>query len=79
MATDLMAALRTWRRPPNLTTCSVCLRVLSGSEWLDAEHVIRQIRSYELDDPPRLGGGLCDKCAESIVRARLYPEGSIAA
>ena len=74
MAPDFIAALRLRRRPTHLTTCSICLDVLRGSDWLEAEHVIREIRSYELAEPPRLGCAVCDSCAEAIARRRLYPE-----
>jgi len=42
------------KSPTGLITCSICLRVHRGSEWTEAERVIREIRSYELDAPPRL-------------------------
>jgi hypothetical protein len=54
----------------HLISCSVCLRVLRGSQWLEAERVIREIRSYELENPPRLASALCDICAESIFSRR---------
>lgn len=54
----------------DLIACSLCLRVLRGSEWVEAEHVIRQIRSYELEAPPRLHSGVCEFCAESIFSRR---------
>jgi hypothetical protein len=54
----------------NLITCSVCLRVLRSSEWIDAEHVIREIRSFELETPPPLLAGMCDSCADAIRRRR---------
>jgi hypothetical protein len=59
MATDL-----------DLISCSLCLRVRRGSEWLEAERVIKEIRSYELDAPPRLRSAVCDECSESIFRRR---------
>jgi hypothetical protein len=30
----------------DLVTCSLCMRVRRGSEWMDAELVIRDTRSY---------------------------------
>ena len=54
----------------DLIACSLCLRVLRGSEWVEAEHVIREIRSYELEAPPRLHSAVCDLCAESISSRR---------
>jgi hypothetical protein len=58
------------RRTHELTTCSLCMRVLRGSEWMEAERVIREIRSYELDELPRLRSRVCDVCAESIFSRR---------
>ena len=55
-----------------LVTCSLCLRVLRGSEWIEAERVIGEIRSYELEAPPRLESAVCDFCADSIVDRRAY-------
>jgi hypothetical protein len=54
----------------DLITCSVCLRVLRSSEWIEAERVIREIRSFELEAPPPLLAGTCDVCADSIRRRR---------
>lgn len=53
-----------------LIACSLCLRVLRGSEWIEAERVIGEIRSYELDAPPRLESAVCNFCAESIFGRR---------
>jgi hypothetical protein len=58
----------------DLITCSICLRVLRGAEWMDAERVIREIRSYELDAPPHLHGAVCEACAESIFSRRAEHE-----
>jgi hypothetical protein len=62
-----------------LTTCSLCLRVRRDGKWLDAERVIREFRSYELDSPPRLRGTVCDDCAESIFSRRAQSDQSVAA
>jgi hypothetical protein len=83
MHTDLAQLPRLRRRQresrTELITCSLCLRVLRGSQWLEAEHVIREMRSYELDGPPHLGSAVCDVCAESIFTRRAQPGESIAA
>jgi hypothetical protein len=50
-----------------LIVCSVCLRVRDGSEWLEAERVIGEFRTYE-GDLPRLHGAVCDACAEGVRR-----------
>jgi hypothetical protein len=60
-------------------TCSVCLRVRRGSEWKQAELVIRDTRSYELAAPPRLLPGVCEACAESILGRRMQIADKIAA
>ena len=77
MEADLVQLLRSTRisrraeSSASLTTCSLCLSVQYGSEWLEAEHVIREMRSYELESPPHLHSGVCDSCAESIFARRL--------
>jgi hypothetical protein len=63
----------------SLTTCSLCLRVLRGFEWVEAERVIDEIRSYELEAPPRLRAALCEGCADSISRRRARVRQPVAA
>jgi hypothetical protein len=76
METELVQLQRSRQALPqreaqtDLVTCSLCLRVLRGSTWVEAERVIGEIRSYELDAPPRLLSAVCDVCAESIVTRR---------
>jgi hypothetical protein len=62
----------------DLIACSICLRVLRGSEWLDAERVIRDIRSYD-DELPRLHNAVCEDCAEAISRSRVDAHEALAA
>jgi hypothetical protein len=62
----------------HLIVCSICLRVRRGSEWLDAERVIRDIKSYD-DELPRLHGAVCDDCTEAISRRRLDRQDALAA
>ncbi len=62
----------------NLIACSICLRVRRGSEWLDAEDVIRDTKSYD-DQLPRLRGAVCNDCAEAIFRRRADWENALAA
>jgi hypothetical protein len=64
---------------PSLIACSLCLRVRRGSTWLEAEHVIGEIRSYELEVPPRLDPAVCDFCAESILSRRAHLNEPLAA
>jgi hypothetical protein len=58
------------RRKATFAACSICLRVRRGADWIDAARVIRQIRSYEFDSPPRLRPGICEHCVEGILRRR---------
>ena len=67
------------RRPPALppiraeigmVACSRCLRVQRGSSWVEAEEIIKELRTYELVDPPRLRPGMCDYCAAALAAAR---------
>ena len=62
-----------------LVTCSVCLHVLRSSQWVEAETVIREIRSFELDAPPRLEPALCTVCADSILGRRSEAQQTLAA
>jgi hypothetical protein len=75
----LRRTLRQAESRTDLITCSLCLRVLRGSEWTKAEHVIRDIRSYELEAPPRLRSGVCNSCAESIFNRRAQAGEPVAA
>jgi hypothetical protein len=56
----------------HLIVCSLCLRVLDGSEWKEADQVIREIRSFELPVLPRLDAAVCDACAEAILVRRAH-------
>ena len=60
----------------DLIVCSICLRVWRGSEWLDAEHVIKDISSYD-DELPRLHGAVCDDCDEAISRRRAHGQNPV--
>jgi hypothetical protein len=61
-----------------LIACSICLRVQRGSDWLEAERVIRDIKTYD-DDLPRLRGAVCTDCAELISQRRADVEDALAA
>jgi hypothetical protein len=67
------------RRATDLVTCSLCLRVRRGSAWLEAEDVIRELRSYALPAAPRLRPGVCDDCADGILDRRARAEEAVAA
>jgi hypothetical protein len=59
-----------------LVACSRCLRVQRGSSWIEAEDIIKELRTYELVDPPKLRPGFCDHCAAALAaarRARAHP------
>jgi hypothetical protein len=62
-----------------LIACSVCLRVLRGEDWVEAEHAIRDLRSFAFPAPPRLESALCDHCTESIRSRRREPKETLAA
>lgn len=66
--------LRSTKERTDLVTCSICLRVRRGSEWREAEQVIRELRSYEFEAPPRLHSAVCEVCAESIFSRRVAEE-----
>jgi NMD protein affecting ribosome stability and mRNA decay len=78
MGTHLIHNLRRPRHQaesgPSLVICSICLRVRIGSDWVEAERVIRELRSYELEAPPRLRSAVCEDCAESIFSRRETDE-----
>ena len=69
MRTTLPLHRRFW----NLRACSICLSVLDGKVWLEAEAFIRKHRSFERQTPPRLTPALCDDCEASIARRRAEP------
>ena len=62
-----------------LPTCSLCLRVRRSSDWIEAEAVIQELRSYELPVAPRLQPAVCHDCAAAIYDRRTRAEQSIAA
>jgi hypothetical protein len=56
-----------------LRTCSICLRVLDRGNWIAAETIILERRSYERASPPRLKSALCADCEQSIFERRVQP------
>ena len=62
----------------DLIVCSICLRVLRGSEWLDSERVIADIKSYD-GELPRLLDAVCDYCIEAISHRRAAAQEAMAA
>jgi hypothetical protein len=64
------ASLPPIRAEIGLVTCSRCLRVQRGASWVEAEDVIRELRSYELAEAPSLRPGLCDRCTAHVERRR---------
>jgi hypothetical protein len=69
MRTTLPLHRRFW----NLRACSICLCVLDGKVWVEAETFIREHRSFERQTPPRLTPAICDDCEASIARRRAEP------
>ena len=68
-----------FQRPIDLVTCSLCLRVRRGSDWIEADEVIRELRSYELPDLPRLQSAVCEDCTDAILDRRAGSEETVAA
>jgi hypothetical protein len=54
----------------SLVVCTLCLSVLRGASWVEAEEVIRELRSFELPELPRLVSGRCNDCSEEIQSRR---------
>jgi hypothetical protein len=54
----------------SLVVCTLCLSVLRGASWVEAEEVIRELRSFELPSLPRLVSGRCNDCSEEILLRR---------
>ena len=67
------------RSTAGLIACSLCLRVRRGSAWVEAEDLIRELRTYELPTAPRLQPGVCDDCAEAILDRRAEMHEPVAA
>jgi hypothetical protein len=55
----------------SFTVCTVCMRVLRGSRWVEAEEVIRETRSFELTRLPSLLSGMCSHCSEAVTLRRV--------
>jgi hypothetical protein len=53
-----------------LIACSLCLRAAHGTDWVDAETLIRELRSFEHEAPPSFEPALCPMCAASIQLRR---------
>jgi hypothetical protein len=63
----------------SFVVCTLCLRVLRGSSWVEAEKVIREVRSFELTSMPSLLNGLCSDCSEMIRLRRGEAQSAAAA
>ena len=61
------------RGSPRLVVCSVCLRVHVDGAWMEADDLIRRLRTFELGDVVRLGGALCEPC-ETELRVRRHSD-----
>jgi len=53
-----------------LVTCSICLRVQRGSTWVEAEELIRDLRTFDLSSPVHLEPGICSACSDGIAERR---------
>jgi hypothetical protein len=60
-------------RPQSVVACSVCLRVLRGDAWIEAEAAIRELRSFERPTALPLEPGFCAECSDR-ARARRDAE-----
>lgn len=56
----------------HLIACSRCLRVLRDEEWVPAETVIRELRSFDYEAPPRFEPVLCPVCTYSLQLRRAH-------
>jgi hypothetical protein len=56
---------------PAALACSRCLRVLRDGQWVRAERVIHELRSFEYDAPPHFAPVLCPVCTLAIAQARV--------
>jgi hypothetical protein len=50
----------------SLIACSRCLRVLRDQEWVHAETMIRELRSFEYEAAPRFEPVVCPICTLAI-------------
>jgi hypothetical protein len=63
----------------SFVVCTLCLRVLRGGTWVEAEDVIREVRSFELASMPSLLNALCTDCSEMIQLRRGETQSAAAA
>jgi hypothetical protein len=56
--------------PLRVIACSICLRVLHESGWVDADEAIRKLRTFALPGPVGLDPGLCDRCVDVVAARR---------
>jgi len=56
--------------PLRMIACSICLRVLHESGWVDADEAIRKLRTFALPAPVGLDPGLCDRCVDVVAARR---------
>lgn len=53
-----------------MVACSRCLRIRNGSSWFEPELIIRELRSFDRSQAPKLRPGVCDRCRAQIDAAR---------
>ena len=71
--------MKVQRTSLTLSSCSVCLRVRWAGKWIEAETMIRELRSFERHSPPRFKPALCATCEEELYVRRLQIPDSLAA
>ena len=76
---DRVLRFRLARRANRLVACSVCLRVLDDGAWVEADHAIRHLRTFEHENVVRLGRALCDRCEMELRIRRQSAVDSLAA
>ncbi|MFL5963323.1 MAG: hypothetical protein ACJ757_10580 [Gaiellaceae bacterium] len=62
-----------------LHACSICLSVLRQGNWIAAETIIVELRSFESAALPRFQPTLCPACEQSINERRVQPAERLAA
>jgi hypothetical protein len=70
MQTRLPAPVDVLPESLRLVACSLCLRVLHDSGWVEAAQAIRELRTFDLPAPVGLDPGLCDRCLDVVAERR---------
>jgi len=54
----------------SLTMCAWCERVSLAQAWVEKEVTIRELRTFELPDPPSFTHRICPACLGDLTRRR---------